>query len=64
LEILIENSTNINDIVLEPFAGSGSTVNACINTNRKYIAFEKDKKYFDVAIEREKKAKGNVGLFA
>ena len=47
--------SNPNDIVLDPFMGSGTTAIACINTNRNYIGFELDKKYFDIANERIRK---------
>ena len=48
--------SNENDIILDPFMGSGTTAIACINTNRKYIGFELDKQYFDIANERIQKA--------
>jgi site-specific DNA-methyltransferase (adenine-specific) len=54
MEILIENSSQMNEIVLDPFMGIGSTIIACINTNRKYIGFEIDKKYYDIAEKRIK----------
>lgn len=41
-----------NDIVLDPFLGSGTTAIACINTNRHYIGFELDEKYFEIAEKR------------
>jgi len=41
-----------NDIVLDPFMGSGTTAIACINTNRNYIGFELDTGYFNLANER------------
>ena len=34
--------------------GSGSTGVACVNTNRKFIGIELDKKYYDIACERIK----------
>ena len=52
MRILIENSTQPNEIVLDPFMGSGSTMIACLNTNRKGIGIELDKHYFDVATKR------------
>lgn len=52
MKILIENSSNEGDLVLDPFMGSGSTGVACINTNRKFIGFELDEKYFEIAKER------------
>ena len=48
--------SNENDIILDPFMGSGTTAIACINTNRNYIGFELDKQYFDIANERIQKA--------
>lgn len=59
MEILIENSSNVGQIVLDPFMGIGSTAIACINTKRRYIGFELDPKYFDVACERLDEAKAN-----
>lgn len=52
LEFLIHKSSNENDIVLDPFMGSGSTAEACIKTKRKYIGFELDENHYNVAIER------------
>lgn len=44
--------TNENDLILDPFAGSGTTAIAAINTNRKWVCIEKEKKYYDKAIDR------------
>lgn len=52
MRVYIENATNENDYVLDPFMGSGSTGVACINTNRKFIGIEKEKKHFDTAVEQ------------
>lgn len=52
MKILIENSSKENDIVLDPFVGIGSTGVACQNTNRNFIGFELDEKYFGIAKER------------
>lgn len=52
LEQYIENSSLEKDWVLDPFMGSGSTGVACLNTNRNFIGFELDKKYFEIAKER------------
>ena len=52
MKILIKNSTNEQDKVLDPFMGSGSTGVACINTNRNFIGIELDEKYFNIAKER------------
>ena len=52
MKILIENSSNENDIVLDPFMGSGSIGISCKRLNRNFIGIELDKNYFDVAKER------------
>ena len=54
-EHLIKTYTNEGEIVLDNCIGSGTTAVAAINTNRQFIGFEKEKEYFDVAIERIKK---------
>ena len=52
LEKLIEESSNEGDTVLDSFIGSGTTPIAAINTNRKYIGYELDEKYFNIAQQR------------
>lgn len=47
-----------NDIIFDGFMGSGSTGVACIETNRKFIGVELDKKYFEIAKERIDNLKG------
>lgn len=53
-EYLIKMYTNENQVVLDSCAGSGTTAIACINTNRKYICIENNKKFFDICNERIK----------
>ena len=48
----IENSSNYNDIVLDPFAGSGSTLIACEKLERYSRLIELDPRYCDVIIRR------------
>ena len=52
MEILISNSSNEGDCILEPFMGSGSTGVACINTKRDFIGIELNEEYFKIAEER------------
>lgn len=52
MQILVENSSQENEIVLDPFMGIGTTAIACINTNRKYIGFELDTTYCSIAQQR------------
>lgn len=44
--------SNENDLVLDPFMGSGTTAVCCLETNRKYVGFEVDPTYFDVCERR------------
>ena len=55
-EILISNSSNKGDWILDPFMGIGSCGMACVNTNRNFIGYELDEKYFNIAKERLEKA--------
>lgn len=52
LEYFIELCTNKGDVVLDTFAGSGSTGIAANNTGRRSILIERDKKMFDKMSER------------
>lgn len=54
IEYLIEKSTKENEMVLDPFLGSGTTAIACKNKNRKIYGCELDKDYFNVIMERLK----------
>ena len=42
------------DVVLDPFVGSGTACIAALKTNRKYVAYDIDKKYCDLAERRIK----------
>ena len=48
----IKNSSLTNSIVLDPFAGSGSTLIACEQTDRICYTIELDEKFCDVIVKR------------
>lgn len=52
LKNAIENSTEINMLVLDIFLGSGSTLIACEDTKRVCYGVEKDPHYVDIIIQR------------
>lgn len=52
MEWLVKIHSNDNNLILDPFMGSGTTMVACQNTNRNGIGIELDKGYFDIAIKR------------
>ena len=57
MEYLIKTYTNEGEKVLDNCMGSGSTGVAAINTGRKFIGIELEKKYFDIA---EKRINGEI----
>ena len=65
LEYLIKTYTNEGETVLDATMGSGSTGVACVNTGRKFIGFEKEQNFFEIAQKRidEVLAKKRQGLF-
>ena len=46
------HSTNENDIVLDPFLGSGTTCVAAKELGRQYIGIEINEKYYQIAKDR------------
>lgn len=52
LEYLIKTYTNENEVVLDNCMGSAGTGIACLNTNRKFIGFELDEGYYEIAKNR------------
>ena len=52
IELLVNNYTDKDNIVYDPFMGSGTTAEACENTRRKWIGSEIDKKYGELVKER------------
>lgn len=52
LSYLINKFSNPQDIVFDPFMGSGSTGIACIDTNRKFVGIELDDNYYKIAEKR------------
>lgn len=51
-EYLIKTYTNKDEIVLDNVIGSGTTAVACLKTDRKFIGFEKEKEYYNIALKR------------
>lgn len=48
----IKSWSNIDDVVLDPFMGSGTVGVACVELNRKFIGIEIDETYFKMARDR------------
>lgn len=52
LEYLIKTYTNEGELVLDATMGSGSTGVATMNTGRRFIGFESEEKFYDIAKKR------------
>jgi DNA modification methylase len=52
IRYLLEQYTNEEDLVLDPFIGSGTTAVACKYMKRHYLGFEIDPKYCQIAQDR------------
>ncbi len=52
MKILIENSTQEGELVLDPFIGVGAVGVACKELNRDFIGIELDEKYYNIAYKR------------
>ncbi len=52
MEKIISIHTNPNDLVLDPFMGSGTTGLTCKNLKRNFIGTELEKEYFQIAKKR------------
>lgn len=48
----IENSSNLNDLIVDPFGGSGTTIIAAETTGRAAALIELDPRYCDVIVRR------------
>jgi hypothetical protein len=64
LSWLIRLISDPGDTILDPFAGSGSTGLACLNTGRSFIGIESDPAYFAIAQRRLAAASNQTPLFA
>ncbi len=60
---LIKILSNVNDLILDPFIGSGTTAVACEKLGRKWIGIEISKKYCEIAKKRIKSEADQKKLF-
>jgi len=56
LKIYINNSSNVGDIVFDPFSGCGSTGVAALEPGRQFLGIEIDNTYSDIGNENLRKA--------
>ena len=52
MERILEIHTNPGELILDPFMGSGTTGEAAVRLNRKFLGIEKDNDFFKMAEQR------------
>ena len=62
-EMILNDYSNENDLVLDCFSGSGTTAIACHNLKRRFICIEKDYDYWKASVERLKEHQSQLRLF-
>ena len=55
MEEIINVHTNENDLILDPFMGSGTTGVAALKNNRQFIGIELNADYYEIALNRIEK---------
>ena len=60
IERMVKASCPEGGIVLDPFAGSGTTIAACIKNKRHFIAFELNPTYYELVLRRAERTKADA----
>ncbi|MDE0091682.1 MAG: site-specific DNA-methyltransferase [Oligoflexia bacterium] len=63
MSALIEKHSKINDLVIDPFLGSGTTAIASLKLKRKFIGGDKNQEYIKKARKRIEEANKEISLF-
>ena len=63
MEAQVRDLTDADDLVCDPFSGSGTTGVACIRLGRRFVGFERDAEYFEIAVKRLRMAREQRELF-
>ena len=56
----IKTWSSVNDVVLDPFMGAGTTAQVSVEENRQFIGFEIDETYHKMCIDRLRPFKDNL----
>ena len=62
-KMILEKWSEEGQIILDPFAGSGTTAIACHDLKRNFICIEKEPEYHAIATKRYNEAKAQMTLF-
>jgi site-specific DNA-methyltransferase (adenine-specific) len=60
---IVGDFTNPEQLICDPFMGSGTTGVAAVQMNRRFVGIEKDPRYFDIACKRIEDAQRQGSLF-
>lgn len=60
---LLNRESKENELILDPFSGSGTTAIACHNLKRRFICIEKDAEYWQASVERLEQHQRQLSLF-
>jgi len=60
MSYLVTLGSRKNDVVLDPFMGSGTTPMACVTLSRNYIGIEREDEYFKIAQARVNKLENPI----
>lgn len=52
IDRIVKSSSNENDVICDPFSGSGTTAIVSLRNNRKFVGFELRKDYCEITIDR------------
>lgn len=52
IELMVKNSSRVNEVVFDPFMGSGTTGVACNHLGREFIGCEINKEFYDISVQR------------
>lgn len=63
MQKLVERASLPNDIVLDPFMGSGTTGVASVRLGRPFVGIEIEPRYFDIACRRIEEATKQLDMF-
>ena len=62
-QMILNDYSNENDLILDCFSGSGTTAVACHNLKRRFICIEKDYDYWKASVERLENVQAQLKLF-
>lgn len=60
---IVKDFTNPDQVILDPFMGSGTTGVAAVQLGRRFIGIEMNERYFDIACKRIEDAQRQGSLF-